>query len=74
MEPEQTKNLTPVAIEKDKWVAFVHEQSKKVVMLHEFRGGGSVKTLLKVIVKSSKEEMLAEFKKAGYVYGEPKAK
>ena len=72
MEPEEIKNLTPTPIEKGKWVAFVHEQSKRVVFATEFKGGGNAKTLLKLLIKDSKEELLAEFKKAGYTYEEPK--
>jgi|LauGreDrversion4_2_1035121.scaffolds.fasta_scaffold260110_3 hypothetical protein len=74
MEPEEIKNLTPTPIEKGKWVAFVHEQSKRVVFVAEFKGGGNAKTLLKLLVKNTKEELLAQFKADGLTYVEPKAK
>jgi hypothetical protein len=74
MEPEEIKNLTPIPVEKGKWVAFVHEQSKRVIFMAEFKGGGSVKTLLKLLIKDSKEAMLAQFKSEGLKYEEPKAK
>ena len=74
MEPEEIKNLTPTPIEKGKWVAFVHEQSKRVVFVAEFKGGGNAKTLLNLLIKDSKEELLAQFKADGLKYEEPKAK
>ncbi len=74
MTPEEINNITPVAIEKGKWVAFVHEQSKRVIGVSEFKGGGKAKTLLKLLVKDTKEDLLAQFKTDGLKYEEPKAK
>lgn len=74
MEPEQTKNMPSTKIDKGQWVAFVHEPSKRVIGVTEFKGGGEAKTVLKLVIKPTKDELFAEFKKAGYTYEEPKAK
>jgi len=74
MTPEEIKALPANKVEKGQWIALVHEQSKRVVLIAEYANGGDVRTTLKVISKPSKEELLALIKKDGLTYVEPKAK
>ena len=65
--------LKQYKIPKDTWVAFCSPVMKKAMFLKEFVNGGSANTPLELIMKPSKSEALAEIKKAGYTYEEPKA-
>jgi hypothetical protein len=69
-----TPELKDYKIAKATWVVFCNTSEKKVNFLKEFRNGGSAHTALELIMKPSKAEALAEIKKVGYTYEEPKAK
>ena len=64
--------LPETKIDKGQWAAFVHEPTKRVIGIREFKGGGKAKTALKLIIKPTRAELLTEFSKAGYTYEEPK--
>jgi hypothetical protein len=64
--------LPETKIDKGQWAAFVHEPTKRVIGMTEFKGGGKAKTALKLIIKPTRAELLTEFSKAGYTYEEPK--
>jgi hypothetical protein len=64
--------LPETKINKGQWAAFVHWPTKRVIGMTEFKGGGSAKTALTLVIKPTRAELLTEFSKAGYTYVEPK--
>jgi hypothetical protein len=72
MTPEIIKTLTPSKVARGQWIALVHEESKRVVFLVEYPNGGEIRSNLRIVSKSSKEELLALIKDEGLTYEEPK--
>ena len=67
-------NRKQYKIPKATWVAFCNPETKKALFVKEFANGGNANTALELIMKPTKAEVLAQIKKAGYTYEEPKAK
>jgi hypothetical protein len=66
--------LKQYKIPKATWVAFCNPETKTALFFKEFVNGGSANTPLELIMKPSKQTLLAELLQKCYTYVEPKAK
>lgn len=69
MTPEEINKLEGTKIEKGHCVAFVHEESKHVLGIAEYRNGGIAKgNGLTILIKPNMDELLKAISKGGYNY------